>query len=249
VSIWRNVDYFSTLALKRACTLPGVFDHDRFGHDICAPLWTLPLEVRCYLLVLVTGMPGLLSTPRRCVIAVLLCAIAFALRVELRDFPDKAGGYSFFPESFFFLGVLLYGWREHVRIDGFAALGLLLVFLVFRDMAGARVLFYIAFVYGVLWIGTTPLLRNWVPRRDYSTRSTCMASWFSNAWRRSHRPCRRCSRSWSARRSSSRRRRFLRTGSSVPRWPGAARALRAARRGNSNAASARHATVRRRRPI
>ncbi len=175
VSIWRNVDYFSTLALKRACTLPGVFDHDRFGHDICAPLSTLPLEVRCYLLVLVTGMLGLLSRPRRCVIAVLLCAIAFALRVDvadfhvgLRDFPDKAGGYSFFPEPFFFLGVLLYGWREHVRIDGFAALGLLLVFLVFRDTAGAQVLFYIAFVYGVLWIGTTPLLRNWVPRRDYS---------------------------------------------------------------------------------
>ena len=43
-----------------------------------------------------------------------------------------------------------------------------MVFLVFRDTAGAQPLFYLAFVYGVLWIGTTPLLRRFVPRNDYS---------------------------------------------------------------------------------
>jgi peptidoglycan/LPS O-acetylase OafA/YrhL len=43
-----------------------------------------------------------------------------------------------------------------------------MVFLVFRDMAGAQPLFYLAFVYGVLWVGTTPLLRRFVPRHDYS---------------------------------------------------------------------------------
>ena len=28
--------------------------------------------------------------------------------------------------------------------------------------------FYIAFVYGLLWLGTMPALRRWVPRHDYS---------------------------------------------------------------------------------
>jgi len=172
---WRNLDYFSTLVMKRGWVLPGVFEHNRFVRDICAPLWTLPLEVHCYLLVLVTGMFGLLSTRWRSVIAVLLAVALFSLRlhlpdlhVGLRDFSDKAGGYSFFPEPFFFLGILLYGWREHIRISGPVALLLMLVFLVFRDTASAQVLFYVAFVYGVLWISVTPMLRRWVPRHDYS---------------------------------------------------------------------------------
>jgi peptidoglycan/LPS O-acetylase OafA/YrhL len=172
---WRNLDYFSTLMLKRGWVLPGVFEHNRFVRDVCAPLWTLPIEVRCYLLVLVTGMFGLLSTRWRSVVAVLICVAAFSLRlhlpdlhVGLRDFSEKAGGYSFFPEPFFFLGMLLYGWRAHVRIGGLVALALLMVYLVFRDTASAQVLFYVAFVYGVLWASVTPMLRRWVPRHDYS---------------------------------------------------------------------------------
>ncbi|WP_227243949.1 acyltransferase family protein [Paraburkholderia caribensis] len=172
---WRNLDYFSTLVMKRGWTLPGVFEHNRFGRDIGAPLWTLPLQVHCYLLVLVMGMVGLLSTRWRIVIAVLIAAAVLSVRVRLpdlqigwRDFADKAGGYAFFPEPFFFLGMLLYGWRERIELSGLRACGLLLVFLVFRDTAGAQALFYIAFVYGLLWVSVTPMLRRWTPRHDYS---------------------------------------------------------------------------------
>lgn len=172
---WRNLDYYSTLVMKRGWVLPGVFEHNRFVRDVCAPLWTLPLEVHCYLLVLAVGVFGLLSTRWRSVIAVLIAAALFSLRLHLpdlhiglRDFSDKAGGYSFFPEPFFFLGMLLYGWREQIRISGLGAMALMLVFLVFRDTASAQVLFYVAFVYGVLWISVTPTLRRWVPRHDYS---------------------------------------------------------------------------------
>jgi peptidoglycan/LPS O-acetylase OafA/YrhL len=172
---WRNLDYFSTLVMKRGWVLPGVFDHNRFIHDICAPLWTLSIEVRCYLLVLVIGVFGLLTTRWRSVAAVLIAGAVFSFRlhwpdlhVGLRDFSEKAGGYSFFPEPFFFLGMLLYGWREQVRINGYVALALMAVFFAFRDTASAQALFYVAFVYGVLWIGATPMLRRWVPRHDYS---------------------------------------------------------------------------------
>ncbi len=172
---WANLDNFSTIVLKHGWALPGVFEHNRFGHDICAPLWTLPIEVRCYAIVLVCGLAGLLSNRWGILAAAALGGLAFAVRVHVphleigwRDFSVKSGGYSFWPEPFFFAGMVLYGWRAHVVIHGVVALGLLMVFLVFRDTAAAQPLFYAAFVYGVLWIGTTPLLRRFVPKNDYS---------------------------------------------------------------------------------
>jgi peptidoglycan/LPS O-acetylase OafA/YrhL len=172
---WANLDNFSTIVLKTRWVLPGVFEHNRFPVDVCAPLWTLPLEVRCYLVVLVTGMLGLLSSARGVLLAAVLGCAVFVFRVHLpqlqiglRDFSETPTGFSFWPVPFFMLGMLLYGWRERIDIGGLTALALVMVFLVFRDTAGAQPLFYLAFVYGVLWVGTTPLLRRFVPRHDYS---------------------------------------------------------------------------------
>ena len=181
---WSNLDNFSTIVMNTGWALPGVFEHNRFPVDVSSPLWTLPLQVRCYLIVLAAGMLGLLSSPRGALLAAALGIAAFVLRVHLpphltphslplvqiglRDFSETPGGYSFWPEPFFMLGVLLYGLRERIDIHGLMALALTMVFLVFRDTAGAQPLFYLAFVYGVLWVGTTPLLRRFVPRHDYS---------------------------------------------------------------------------------
>jgi peptidoglycan/LPS O-acetylase OafA/YrhL len=173
---WANLDNFSTIVLKSGWALPGVFEHNRWVDDVCAPLWTLPLAVRCYLIVLFTGLVGLLSTRWGVVLAAALGLAAFVLRLHLvphlqiglRDFSEKTGGYSFWPEPFFFIGMLLYGWREEIELHGLPALGLVMVFLVFRDTAAAQPLFYLTFVYGVLWVGTTPMLRRFVPRNDYS---------------------------------------------------------------------------------
>ncbi|PTR03990.1 peptidoglycan/LPS O-acetylase OafA/YrhL [Paraburkholderia sp. GV068] len=181
---WSNLDNFSTIVMNTGWALPGVFEHNRFPVDVSSPLWTLPLQVRCYLIVLAAGMLGLLSSPRGALLAAALGIAAFVLRVHLpphltphslplvqiglRDFSDTPGGYSFWPEPFFMLGVLLYGLRERIDIHGLMTLALTMVFLVFRDTAGAQPLFYLAIVYGVLWVGTTPLLRRFVPRHDYS---------------------------------------------------------------------------------
>jgi peptidoglycan/LPS O-acetylase OafA/YrhL len=181
---WANLDNFSTIVRKTGWALPGVFEHNRFPVDICAPLWTLPLEVRCYLIVIATGMLGLLSSARGAALAAAFGLAMFVLRVHLpphltphslalvqiglRDFSETPGGYSFWPEPFFMLGMLLYGLRERIDINGLTALAFTMVFLVFRDTAGAQPLFYLVFVYVVLWVGTTPLLRRFVPRHDYS---------------------------------------------------------------------------------
>jgi peptidoglycan/LPS O-acetylase OafA/YrhL len=172
---WANLDNFSTIVLKEGWGLPGVFEHNPFEFDICAPLWTLPIEVRCYLIVLVTGIVGLLSSRWGITLAAALGLMAFLLRVHFphleiswRDFSEKPGGYSFWPEPFFMIGMLLYGWRDRIEFSGLGTLGLLMVFMVFRDTAGAQPLFYLLFVYGVMWIGTTPMLHRFVPRNDYS---------------------------------------------------------------------------------
>ncbi|RFU45629.1 acyltransferase [Paraburkholderia sp. DHOC27] len=172
---WANLDNFSTIVLKSGWALPGVFETNRFHPDICAPLWTLPIEVRCYLIVLVTGVAGLLTNRWGTTLAAALGLLVFAVRLHLphldiglRDFTEKPGGYSFWPEPFFMIGMLLYGWRDRLEFYGLGALGLMMVFMVFRDTAGAQPLFYLAFVYGVMWIGTTPLLHRFVPRNDYS---------------------------------------------------------------------------------
>ncbi|WP_199541450.1 acyltransferase family protein [Paraburkholderia kururiensis] len=172
---WINLDNFRTIVLKEGWVLPGVFEHNRFAHDICAPLWTLPIEVRCYLIVLVTGTLGLLTSRRGTLVALAIGLLGFVLRIHvhpfhigMRDFSVKAGGYSFWPELFFMFGMLLYAWRAAVRLDGRVALGLVALYLALHHSEAAQPLFYLAFVYGVLWMATTPMLRRLVPRNDYS---------------------------------------------------------------------------------
>jgi peptidoglycan/LPS O-acetylase OafA/YrhL len=172
---WANLDNFSTVTRYKVWLLPGVFAHNPFPDTIGQPLWTPTVVLRCYFLVLVTGVAGLLSSPGRVAVAALIGIAAFTLRVHLpdfhvgfRDFSSKPGGYSFWPEYFFILGMLLYGWRDSIRIDGWSACLLVMTFLAFRDTAGAQPLFYVAFVYGLLWLGSTPMLRRLVPRNDYS---------------------------------------------------------------------------------
>ncbi len=64
--------------------------------------------------------------------------------------------------------MLLYSWREQVRVYGLAAIVLIAAFAMFRHTAAAQPLFYLAFIYSVLWVGTTPKLRRFVPPNDYS---------------------------------------------------------------------------------
>jgi peptidoglycan/LPS O-acetylase OafA/YrhL len=184
---WTNLDHLSILAPAPASTLPGVAEpsHVLFPVDSAAPLWTLPLLLRCYLVVLVAGMVGLLSTARGTALAVLIGGGVLLLGLHLPPLPQLPqlasgmreaadvsaawpDGQAFWPEAFFMLGMLLYGLRRGIDINGLTALALAMVFLVFRDTAGGQPLFYLTFVYGVLWVGTTPLWRRFVPRHDYS---------------------------------------------------------------------------------
>ncbi|WP_028218318.1 acyltransferase family protein [Paraburkholderia oxyphila] len=172
---WGNLDSFSIIVLGKRIQVPGVFEHNRFT-SICEPLWTLPIEVRYYFVVLITGMMGLLKTRRGMMLAVLIGTIPFLVHphlsphfsVTLRNLANKPGGYAFFPEPVFMAGMLLYAFRERVPVSGWAAAALGAVYLALRGTPLAQPVFYVAFAYGVLWVGTTPLLHRFAPRNDYS---------------------------------------------------------------------------------
>lgn len=173
---WGNLDSFSTIAFGRRILLPGVFDDNRAPNAIYGPLWTLPIEVRYYVVVLIAGMLGLLKSRSGMLAAVLIGAIPFLvyphfgphIHVTLRDLSHKPGGYAFFPEPVFMAGMLLYAFRDRIDINGWVAAALLAVYLCLRGTPLAQPTFYLAFAYGVLWVGTTPFLRRLTPRNDYS---------------------------------------------------------------------------------
>lgn len=91
--------------------LPGVFAISPYGHAIDGSLWTLRYEARCYLLVFILGIFGLLN---RYVIATLLAA---ALVCSWR----YIGGVSVDFYSCFLAGAALYKWDLPLR--GSLALG------------------------------------------------------------------------------------------------------------------------------
>lgn len=176
---WGNLDTFSVIVLGKHMQLPGVFENNRAVNAIFTPLWTLPIEVRYYAVVLATGMLGLLKSRRGMLVAVLLGLVPFLVHpyfephfhLELRNLANKPlgpNGYAFFPEPFFMAGMLLYAWRDRIQISGWAAAALFAVYFGLRGTPLAQSAFYVAFAYGVLWVGTTPLLHRFAPRNDYS---------------------------------------------------------------------------------
>jgi peptidoglycan/LPS O-acetylase OafA/YrhL len=186
-STWTTRDYFAspapwyflghmlTIVHGLGWVLPGVFMNNPFVGAINAAVWTLPLELKCYLVVLAAGMAGLVRTRRGMTLAVIAAFAGFGLllrhpppEILLGDLTVLQAGYSFWPVPFFLAGMLLYGWRDHVVLHWGVALALAGLYLGLHDTAAGAVAFYFAFGYGVLWIGTMPALHRFAPRHDYS---------------------------------------------------------------------------------
>lgn len=173
---WSYVTHMLTIITGIGWTLPGVFEHNPFGADVNAAIWTIPLELKCYLLVLVGGLLGFVRSRGRMSVfcVVVLAAFAALLRVgpivhgPLADVMVRQAGYWLFPVPYFVLGTLLYAWRDSVSLSGLVALVLVAAFLGLRDTVAAHALFYLAFTYGVLWLAITPALHRFAPKHDYS---------------------------------------------------------------------------------
>jgi peptidoglycan/LPS O-acetylase OafA/YrhL len=172
---WYFLGHMLTIVHGLGWLLPGVFTNNPFVGAINAAVWTLPLELKCYLVVLAAGMVGLTGTRRGMTLAVLIAFAGFGLLLRhppsdvlLADLTVLQAGYSFWPVPFFLAGMLLYGWRDQIVLHWGIAFVLAAAYLGLHDTAAGAVAFYLAFGYGVLWIGTLPALQRLAPRHDYS---------------------------------------------------------------------------------
>ncbi len=159
--------------------LPGAFPAtpipDAFGFS----WWTLPAEVHCYAMVLGIGIAlrsrfsGTAAERWRfagTTLALLVGFLVWTRHPPGDDAPFHAefvvmGGYGSYPVLFFFAGMLLYGVRRAVPVDGRAAAAL--AALAFA-MPQPNPLVYPALAYGVLALAATRPLRRLKPRHDLS---------------------------------------------------------------------------------
>jgi peptidoglycan/LPS O-acetylase OafA/YrhL len=166
----RNTTLFSGLQWS----LPGLFEGLPLK-IVNASLWTLPIELECYLLVMAAGLLGCFRSKWASTAFWAAAAAAFSW-VALhgydarffRDLTVKPTGYSFYAPPFFMLGGFLYGVREKISVNLLVGILLLPLYILNRHNIFGTALFYPLFTYWVFLFATTPLLHRFRPRSDYS---------------------------------------------------------------------------------
>ncbi|GAB3743359.1 acyltransferase family protein [Lysobacter olei] len=146
---WRYL--LSNITLWRAeFWLPGVFEAlPRTA--INGSLWTLPIEARLYVCLLVAGLLGML-TPRRYLPAWALAlggAAAYAWRSA--PLPEHLI-YLLWVTSFFITGTLLWVMRSRVRLHGGAVVVLLALTAVTRGSVAFIPTYFVLVAYGTFWL-------------------------------------------------------------------------------------------------
>jgi peptidoglycan/LPS O-acetylase OafA/YrhL len=158
--------YLLLLCLQVEQSLPEVFKSNPW-HEVNGSLWTIPIEVQWYGILLAAGLCGLLR--RRVRLLVLAMVVIYALYIYgvfdvqhnlLAHYPRPAFGCEY--GTFFCYGVLLHRWRhvwEGSVVPVLAGLTLLAGILIALDHQYAAVFVLLPFM--VVWFGSlsTPLVR------------------------------------------------------------------------------------------
>jgi peptidoglycan/LPS O-acetylase OafA/YrhL len=169
---WR---YLEQLLLHIQFYLPGVFQKN-MSLVVNGSLWTIPIEVRWYGILLLAGILGLFHRRRQFLLLALVSAYAIYIygifdvqhnpkaNFPLPDFGCEYGCY-------FCYGAALYCFRKYWRPRALVILCLLALFavlLVAINHAGAAV--YVLLPFLVIWFGSssTPVLRRSGRYGDFS---------------------------------------------------------------------------------
>ncbi len=156
----QTLDYAWRVALgwEMVYRLPGAFATNPFPHEVNGSLWTLPVELRLYVGVLVAGLAGLLARREAwlAAVAAMVALVAFSPEV----FPLRPNDRVVRELTLLFaLGSLAWVWRESIPVSLPGALAALL--LVIADPGGlARgALFAPLLAYAVLVLAYHPRLQ------------------------------------------------------------------------------------------
>jgi peptidoglycan/LPS O-acetylase OafA/YrhL len=161
---WRYL--LSNLTLWRAeFWLTGVFE-TLPRTAVNGSLWTLPIEGRLYLCLLVAGALGML-TPRRFLPAWALAisgAVFFAWRWA--PLPEHLA-YLVWVTAFFITGTLLWVLRDRIVLDGRWVVGLVAAAALARGTPGFIPAYFLLVAYGTFWLAFRGQ-RAWIRRTDLS---------------------------------------------------------------------------------
>jgi peptidoglycan/LPS O-acetylase OafA/YrhL len=138
--------------------LPGAFPANPIAHDVNGSLWTLPVELRLYIAVLVAGVLGLLARPVVWLLALSLLLELFAWRPDLFPMPP----YDDVTRNLvllFALGSLTYVWRGAIPVSLAAAAIALALVIVDPGGLARGALFAPLLVYVVLVAAYHPRLQ------------------------------------------------------------------------------------------
>ena len=164
-------DYAWRVALgwEMVYRLPGAFANNPFPHEVNGSLWTLPIELRLYISLLLAGGVGLLRRRLAWLAAVIALVVLFALRPDL--FPLAPNTEVVRELALLFaLGSLAWVWRDALPMSLPAALACVLL-VAWNPGGGARAaLFPLLLAYVVLVVAYHPTLRwrSFDLRGDYS---------------------------------------------------------------------------------
>lgn len=171
-------DYFSkgsTLFRGMPGALPGLFENVALKGAVNGSLWTLPLEMKCYVLVFALGILGLLRRRWTIILGATLALLGIYLIVAhgspydvIRQIANKPTGYSFYPACFFVFGMVLYAFRQYVPIKPWAWLVIAVAYALVRHTAAAQITFYLTVIYGILCLAAAPSLHRFRPTADLS---------------------------------------------------------------------------------
>ena len=163
--LWKNATGFEFVA-----GLPGAFPGNVLAGGPNGSLWSLPLEVRMYVLV---GLLGAFGALRRAWLGIAVLAAAIGV---LAAFPDSVPLWLWHPTRNLFaiefmLGMLAYLLRERIRLSFFLAGGLVAVFGIAAALGGpviAKIVFAFCLPYWLLVLTCHPAIPKVSLPGDYS---------------------------------------------------------------------------------
>jgi peptidoglycan/LPS O-acetylase OafA/YrhL len=162
---WRYL-FQNMVMLKFYPVLDSVFRDNLRNDALNGSLWTLSIEIKCYLLVFLFGVLGLLK--RR--FTVVSIFIAFVILTKLNYLESLLQVAAAKPLLFFFGGAMSFSFRKYFILN--YKVGLLLIavcfgsyFVNFKLFIG---LFYVALIYNMLVVATSDLIKMIKLPGDYS---------------------------------------------------------------------------------
>jgi peptidoglycan/LPS O-acetylase OafA/YrhL len=150
--------------------LPGVFEGLPFGRAVNGSLWTLPWEMWMYISVMVAGLTGLLSRRLLVTLGTLGVFILWALDVHYGIVELIPLRHSLRFLSTFYLGTLVYLYREQIPLGWKGLVASILVAGILYPTPLFHAAFHLVLPYWVFWCAYVPrgVIRRFNEIGDYS---------------------------------------------------------------------------------